>query len=61
MVLHLGNLTMIWYMKELFNNIFETNIVSNSYKDKTENSYYSLSYQDRPLKVVLSCRHGESS
>ena len=35
MVLHLGNLTMIEYMKELFNNIFETNIVSNSYKDKS--------------------------
>ena len=23
---------------------------------KTENSYYSLGYQDRPLKMVPSCR-----
>ena len=24
----------------------------------TENSYYSLSYEDRTLKMVPSCRHG---
>ena len=53
---------MIQYMKELFNNIFETNIVTvtkikATYSFwsllKTENSYYSLSYQDSSTATIV--------